>query len=183
MSIASPIFPVAGQRDASRHGGRQAAFPGWNPPRRRQGPHRPCSPRQARTARRPGAGSHAPPPRNRLRHDRREVRPPGIAEAILYHHERYDGCGYPFGLAGEKIPSPQRIVLVADAFDAITSHRSYQPALSVEFAINEITVNSGTQFDPIVVEAFLSGRRSTPNRRPICSRPKPAAADERSPSP
>ncbi len=71
-----------------------------------------------------------------------------IAEAILYHHERYDGVGYPFGLAGEKIPLLSRIVLVADAFDAITSNRAYQPALSVDYAINEIIVNSGTQFDP-----------------------------------
>ena len=79
-----------------------------------------------------------------------------IAEAILYHHERYDGFGYPFGLAGEKIPLLSRIVLVADAFDAITSNRAYQAALPVEYAINEIVVNSGTQFDPIVVEAFLA---------------------------
>jgi HD-GYP domain-containing protein (c-di-GMP phosphodiesterase class II) len=79
-----------------------------------------------------------------------------ISEAILYHHERYDGAGYPFGLAGTKIPLLSRIVLVADAFDAITSHRAYQPALSADFAISEIINNSGTQFDPGVVEAFLT---------------------------
>jgi HD-GYP domain-containing protein (c-di-GMP phosphodiesterase class II) len=79
-----------------------------------------------------------------------------VSEAILYHHERYDGGGYPFGLAGLEIPLLSRIVLVADAFDAITNHRSYQPALSVEFAIQEITSNAGTQFDPGVVEAFLT---------------------------
>jgi HD-GYP domain-containing protein (c-di-GMP phosphodiesterase class II) len=79
-----------------------------------------------------------------------------VSEAILYHHERYDGGGYPFGLAGTKIPVLSRIVLVADAFDAITSHRAYQVALSVDFAISEITNNSGTQFDPAVVEAFLA---------------------------
>ena len=79
-----------------------------------------------------------------------------VSEAILYHHERYDGGGYPFGLAGLEIPLLSRIVLVADAFDAITNHRSYQPALSVEYAIQEITSNSGTQFDPGVVEAFLN---------------------------
>lgn len=78
-----------------------------------------------------------------------------VSEAILYHHERYDGGGYPFGLAATEIPILSRIVLVADAFDAITNYRSYQPALSVEFAIDEITRNSGTQFDPVVVEAFL----------------------------
>jgi HD-GYP domain-containing protein (c-di-GMP phosphodiesterase class II) len=79
-----------------------------------------------------------------------------VSEAILYHHERYDGGGYPFGLAGVEIPLLSRVVLVADAFDAITNHRSYQPALSVEYAIQEITTNAGTQFDPGVVEAFLS---------------------------
>jgi HD-GYP domain-containing protein (c-di-GMP phosphodiesterase class II) len=79
-----------------------------------------------------------------------------VAEAILYHHERYDGFGYPFGLAGDKIPLLSRIVLVADAFDAITSNRAYQAALPVEYAVNEIVVNSGTQFDPAAVEAFLA---------------------------
>ena len=79
-----------------------------------------------------------------------------VSEAILYHHERYDGGGYPFGLAGLEIPLLSRVVLVADAFDAITNHRSYQPALSVEYAIQEITSNAGTQFDPGVVEAFMN---------------------------
>jgi HD-GYP domain-containing protein (c-di-GMP phosphodiesterase class II) len=79
-----------------------------------------------------------------------------VSEAILYHHERWDGLGYPFGLAGEKIPLLSRIVLVADAFDAITSNRAYQAALPVEYAVNEIVINSGTQFDPNVVEAFMS---------------------------
>ncbi|HJS71203.1 MAG TPA: HD domain-containing phosphohydrolase [Acidimicrobiia bacterium] len=80
---------------------------------------------------------------------------PKIAEAILYHHERFDGQGYPFGLAGEAIPILSRIVLVADAFDAMTSTRAYQPALPVDFAIHEIRQNAATQFDPAVVEIFL----------------------------
>ncbi|HIE22504.1 MAG TPA: HD domain-containing protein [Acidimicrobiia bacterium] len=80
---------------------------------------------------------------------------PKVAEAILYHHERYDGRGYPFGLEGENIPILSRIVLVADAFDAMTSHRAYQPALPVEFAIEEIRKHAGTLFDPAVVEIFL----------------------------
>lgn len=77
-----------------------------------------------------------------------------VAEAILYHHERYDGFGYPFGLRGEAIPVLSRVVLVADAFDAMTNHRSYQPALPVWHAVDEILRFSGSQFDPQVVEAF-----------------------------
>jgi len=78
-----------------------------------------------------------------------------IAEAILYHHERFDGDGYPFGLAGDAIPILSRIVLVADAFDAMTSKRAYQPALPTDFAVHEIRRNAATQFDPAVVEIFL----------------------------
>lgn len=80
---------------------------------------------------------------------------PKIAEAILYHHERYDGRGYPFGLDADNIPIMSRIVLVADAFDAMTSVRAYQPALPTEFAVQEIRNNAGTQFDPQVVDIFL----------------------------
>jgi HD-GYP domain-containing protein (c-di-GMP phosphodiesterase class II) len=78
-----------------------------------------------------------------------------IAEAILHHHERWDGEGYPFGLRGTEIPQLARIVLVADAFDAITSHRSYQPALPVDFALGEIRAHAGTQFDPDVAASFI----------------------------
>lgn len=80
---------------------------------------------------------------------------PKVAEAILYHHERFDGHGYPFGLVGMEIPILSRIVLVSDAFDAMTSTRAYQPALPVSFAVNEIRKHAGTQFDPAVVEVFL----------------------------
>ncbi len=79
-----------------------------------------------------------------------------VSEAILYHHERFDGRGYPFGLAGHEIPLLSRIVLVSDAFDAMTSHRSYQAAMPAEFAVEEIRANAGTQFDPAVVEVFLT---------------------------
>lgn len=78
----------------------------------------------------------------------------GVSAAILHHHERFDGSGYPYGLVKEEIPLLARIVLVADAFDAITSHRSYQPALPVEWAHNEIIRCAGSQFDPMIVDAF-----------------------------
>jgi HD-GYP domain-containing protein (c-di-GMP phosphodiesterase class II) len=90
---------------------------------------------------------------------------PGVAEAILYHHERYDGRGYPFGLAGEEIPILSRIILVADAFDAMTSTRAYQRALPVEFAVNEIRKHAGSQFDPHVVDLFLE--LAAVNRLPL----------------
>jgi HD-GYP domain-containing protein (c-di-GMP phosphodiesterase class II) len=78
-----------------------------------------------------------------------------VSEAILYHHERFDGRGYPFGLEGDGIPILSRIVLVADAFDAMTSVRAYQPALPVDYAVSEIRDNAGTQFDPQVVDIFM----------------------------
>ena len=90
---------------------------------------------------------------------------PKVAEAILYHHERYDGRGYPFGLAAEEIPILRRIILVADAFDAMTSIRAYQPALPVEFAVTEIRKHAGTQFDPQVVDMFLE--LASINRLPL----------------
>ena len=74
---------------------------------------------------------------------------------IRSHHERLDGRGYPDGLAGEKIPFLARIVCVADAFDAMTTTRSYRRALSVERAVEELRKHRGTQFDPVVVEAAL----------------------------
>jgi len=74
---------------------------------------------------------------------------------VLSHHERYDGRGYPRGLRGDEIPLGARIFAVADAFDAMTSDRPYRAAMPVEKAVDEIVHNSGTQFDPAVVQAFL----------------------------
>jgi PAS domain S-box-containing protein/putative nucleotidyltransferase with HDIG domain len=77
-------------------------------------------------------------------------------DIVLYHHERWDGKGYPFRLKGEKIPLYARIFAVADALDAITSERPYRRARTFKEAMEEIKRNSGTQFDPEVVKAFLS---------------------------
>jgi putative two-component system response regulator len=76
------------------------------------------------------------------------------APMVLYHHERWDGNGYPEGLRGEEIPIGARVLAVADAFDAMTSNRPYREALTAEVAYQEILNCSGTQFDPQVVEAM-----------------------------
>lgn len=78
-----------------------------------------------------------------------------IIPIVLYHHERYDGKGYPEGLSNKDIPFLARIVCVADAFDAMTSKRSYRDILDIEYVKNEIKSKSGTQFDPIVATTFL----------------------------
>jgi putative nucleotidyltransferase with HDIG domain len=77
-------------------------------------------------------------------------------DAVRYHHERYDGKGYPAGLSGEEIPFHARILAVADCFDAMTSDRVYRKSPGIDYAIKEIKKNSGTQFDPEVAEEFLS---------------------------
>lgn len=78
-----------------------------------------------------------------------------IAPIVYHHHERYDGKGYPGGLAGEQIPIGSRIVAVLDTYDAMTSDRPYRKALPREDALTELRNCSGTQFDPEVVDAFL----------------------------
>ena len=77
-----------------------------------------------------------------------------VAEWVLHHHERWDGAGYPNGLAGERIPLGARIIFVADAYDAMTSERLYRKPLSPRDALAELERSSGSQFDPAVVEAF-----------------------------
>jgi hypothetical protein len=75
---------------------------------------------------------------------------------IMHHHERIDGRGYPMGLAGHEIPEFARVIAVADAFDSMTSTRSYREAKSIQMAIGELRRGAGTQFDPLLVEAFIA---------------------------
>lgn len=78
-----------------------------------------------------------------------------IAEIVLQHHERYDGSGYPNGLAGEEIRQEARIITVADAFDAMTSHRIYRDNLTFEYAVDQLVKCRSSQFDPVAVDACL----------------------------
>ncbi len=77
-------------------------------------------------------------------------------EIPLYHHEHWDGSGYPFGLKGEAIPLSARIFAVADVWDALTSERPYRSAWTREVARQYIGKRAGKQFDPQVVEVFLA---------------------------
>src|SRR5437667_3878765 len=78
--------------------------------------------------------------------------------SVLYHHERWDGAGYPTGLTGKAIPLPVRILALADVFDALTSDRPYREGLNFEAATAAIRIEAGLQFDPDVVTAFLTRR-------------------------
>ena len=82
------------------------------------------------------------------------------SELVLYHHERYDGKGYPEGLKGKEIPMGARLIAVADAFDTMTTNRSYRPALTIDYGIGELRACSGTQFCPTAVEAFIASLRT-----------------------
>ena len=83
-------------------------------------------------------------------------------QGILYHHEHYDGRGYPLRLKGEAIPLDARILGVVDAFAAMTSARPYRDALSYEEALEELKKGAGKQFDPHLVEAFISVAKTMP---------------------
>ncbi|MBQ9384335.1 MAG: HD-GYP domain-containing protein [Ruminiclostridium sp.] len=80
---------------------------------------------------------------------------PELAQGARWHHEFYDGNGYPDGVSGKQIPLLVRIVAVADSYDAMTSNRSYRRYLPQETARREIEMNIGTQFDPVVAECML----------------------------
>jgi len=81
---------------------------------------------------------------------------------IMHHHEKMNGRGYPMGLAGDEIPEFARVIAVADAFDSMTSTRSYRPARSVEEAVAELRRCMGDHFDPVMVEAFLRALEREP---------------------
>ncbi len=80
---------------------------------------------------------------------------PGISIGAHWHHEKYNGTGYPDGLAGEEIPEVARIIGVADAYDTMTSKRSYRDILPQTVVKNEILKGKGTQFDPVIAGCML----------------------------
>jgi HD-GYP domain-containing protein (c-di-GMP phosphodiesterase class II) len=78
-----------------------------------------------------------------------------LTDYVRHHHERYDGKGYPDGLAGEEISLGARILCVADSFDAMVSERPYSKNMTMEQAFKELEKNAGTQFDPEIVKIFI----------------------------
>ena len=88
---------------------------------------------------------------------------PFYVETVLYHHEAWDGRGYPTGLKGEEIPLSARILTVADVFDALTSQRPYKAALSLDAARERLLLGSANSFDPMIVQAFLNLLDEHPN--------------------
>ncbi|HCC69161.1 MAG TPA: diguanylate cyclase, partial [Nitrospiraceae bacterium] len=87
--------------------------------------------------------------------------------AILYHHERWDGTGYPTGLKGKEIPFGARMLAIADAFTAMTSARPYRPAMSFQEAILELKRGAGKQFDPELAEVFVTEVEKLPALLPV----------------
>ena len=99
---------------------------------------------------------------------------------VRSHHERWDGRGYPDGLAGEAIPLEARIISCCDTWNAMRTDRSYRPALSHEVARAELVANAGHQFDPRIVTAFLELIEHDPSEQTDPhTRPAPPAADRR----
>jgi len=95
---------------------------------------------------------------------------------IMHHHERIDGLGYPMGLAGDRIPEFARVIAVADAFDSMTTTRSYRGARTLEAAVAELRRCAGTQFDPAMVEALVRGLDEhgwEPEAVPVFTTPEP----------
>ena len=86
-----------------------------------------------------------------------------IIPYVLYHHERYDGKGYPFRLSGKDIPVEGRILAVIDTFDALINPRPYREAMSREMAMDELILQKGEQLDPDVVDIFVEVLRNPKN--------------------
>jgi len=100
---------------------------------------------------------------------------PFYVETVLYHHEAWDGRGYPTGLKGEEIPLSARILTVADVYDVLTSQRPYKVALTEEAARERLLLGSGRSFDPMIVRSFLYLLDTTPNftlPQRICALPQ-----------
>src|SRR5215469_6813083 len=102
---------------------------------------------------------------------------PFYVETVLYHHEAWDGRGYPSGLKGEEIPLSARILTVADVYDVITSQRPYKAALSEDAARERLLIGSAASFDPMIVRAFLNLLDAQPDftlPQRICPLPTPS---------
>jgi len=97
---------------------------------------------------------------------------PTAKDIIRHHHEWFDGSGYPNGFGEDKIPLGARILAVADAFEAMTSDRPYRPAMSYQAAVAELEAGKGTQFDPVIVDTFLSVLEGEPIFKPIKAKAK-----------
>jgi putative nucleotidyltransferase with HDIG domain len=82
-----------------------------------------------------------------------------MADIVLYHHERYDGKGYPEGLKGDKIPYQSRIISIVDSYDAMTSDRVYKGKRTLSEGLQEIEINLGTQFDPVIGRQFIEMKK------------------------
>jgi putative nucleotidyltransferase with HDIG domain len=99
---------------------------------------------------------------------------PFYVETVLYHHEAWDGRGYPSGLQGEEIPLSARILTIADVYDVLTSQRPYKEALSKDAARERLLLGSGSNFDPMIVRAFvnlLDAQRNFTLPQRICALP------------
>lgn len=89
--------------------------------------------------------------------------PPFYVEAVLHHHEAWDGHGYPAGLRGDAIPISARLLTIADVYDVLTSQRPYKKPFSPEVARERMQLGAATSFDPCIVEAFLHLTNITPD--------------------